>query len=172
MPSPNFTQTPRFQSALRRRMNVDPRQNAIPQIDDLVADFSREEAEKEEYGRGRAASLEMGAKKLGLDQRRIGFGEQRLDLSRKRFDIGKEQTAAGIDMTRDMMGIQKSQNKWATGIGVGNVALEAGGAVLSGQAADRDILFRQKIADSMKIQQTMVEAFMKELPPRKTSGGK
>ena len=156
MPSPNFTQTPRFQSALRRRMNVDPRQNAIPQIDDLVADFSREEAAKEEYGQGRAASLEMGAKKLGL-------GQRRLDLSRQRFDLGKEQTAAGIDLTRDMMGIQKSQNRAATGIGAANLGLETGGAVLKSQEADRNILMQKRMIAVYEKEQEMVDDFIKLL---------
>ena len=153
MPHPTFRQLPRYQRAVRRRETQREAEGyAVPQLDDIVSDFSKEQAAREEYGAGRAVEL-------GLQERGFKLKGERLDLRRKRFEVGKELTTEHLAarkkiadrsfaIDREMMSAQKEQNKWATGIGIVNVGIEGMGAVASVRAAEKEAEQYQLMTDT------------------------
>ena len=148
---PTFLQSPGYQRAVRRRLNVDPREQAIPNLDDIVTDFSKEQADREEYGAGRATELGLQKRGFGLKKERFGLSKKRFEagkeLSIKRLAAQKEATDRDFALTREMMSAQKEQNKWATGLGVVNIGIEGMGALANIRTAEKEAEQMQLMTD-------------------------
>lgn len=142
MPAPNFLMDPRYQRAIRKRYNVDPRDRAIPMTDDIVSKFGAEQAGREVYGLGRGAELENRAS-------RIDLAKQRQDLAERRFETEIDLFNKGMGLKRDQISSQDTLGKLGLGIGAANVGLSGLGAYQDIKQAELESSRYQEIADSL-----------------------
>ncbi len=140
----DFTSDPRFQKARRRRLNVDPSQQAIIDTRDIGAAFAAEE----ELGRIRG-----GARASVKDIRTRGFEED--VRSRKASEaLGQER----LDFAREDIDFQRGQTGIANiirGVGLGANVLGGIGAL---READRRVSFLEEQISAFKNQGRLVEA--------------
>lgn len=138
MPTPNFLGSPRFQEIMRRRINLDPYQRAVPTSEDIVANFGEKQAGRETYGLGR--SLELGNREARL--------KSSTDIFNKRLALEKGQFDKGMALQQDQLSDQSSLGRLGLGLGAVNVGLSGLGAYSNIKASEKEAAQYNDLANS------------------------
>ena len=120
-----FTDDPRFQKRIRKRMNVDPSQSAIVDTGDIAAEFAGEQERRQIVAGSEASSL---------------------DLRKRGFEENVRSRTAGEALTRDRASFRESQGRIATGASIAGLGVNIFAGILDiKDSKEREAAFDNRI---------------------------
>jgi len=138
------------QQARWMRVATPPSVAAIPNTRDIDATQAQAEGERllagQQYSlakRGREAELAQGERQLGISEGRLGLKKRELGEAARSF-------TANLGLDRAKLDFERSQNRFATGLGIAGIPVAIGGVAVGHMQTNKmvDMLERMKAGDA------------------------